>query len=97
MARRTKDWDKTLSEEMKNVEFAREFILALLEEGDTLQEALSKTIRAYGVKEFAQVSGLSDSNIVRSISPDHNPTEKTLSALLKPFGLRLSAQVDVVA
>ena len=82
MTRRSKDWDQGLAEDLSDKEFAREFIIAAIEEGMTLQEVLSKVIRCYGIREFAQVSGMAESNILRSIDSAYNPTQKTLSDLL---------------
>ncbi|HEY9758897.1 MAG TPA: hypothetical protein V6C97_27255 [Oculatellaceae cyanobacterium] len=90
MTRRSRDWNETLAEELRSPEFAREFLMAMLDEGFSLQEALAKTIRSYGVKEFARKAHMPSSNLVRSIDHQHNPTQKTLDRLLKPLGLRLA-------
>ena len=90
MAKRSRDWNEGLSEDLRDPEFAREFILASLEEGLPLQVVLGKSIRAYGVKEFAKKIKMASPNILRAIDPKHNPTQETLNRLLKPFGLRLS-------
>jgi hypothetical protein len=52
MARRSKDWNKGLAEDLQDPKFAREFLTAAVEGGVSLQMALSKVIRATGVKEF---------------------------------------------
>ncbi len=90
MARRTKDWNKGLAQDLKDQEFAREFLLAAIEEGIDLQHALGKVIRAMGVKEFADKIGMQSSNLLRAINPRHNPTQATINRLLHPFGLKLS-------
>ncbi len=90
MARRTKDWNEGLAEDLKNPEFAREFLLAAVEEGVSLQQALGKVIRAMGVKEFAEKVGMESPNLLRAINPRHNPTQATIDRLLAPFGLKLS-------
>jgi DNA-binding phage protein len=90
MARRTKDWNEGLAKDLKNPEFAREFLLAAVEEGISLQQALGKVIRAMGVKEFATKIDMESSNVLRSINPRHNPTQATIDRLLTPFGLKLS-------
>jgi DNA-binding phage protein len=95
MTRRSKGWDQGLAEDLRDQEFAREFIIASIEEGMTLQDTLGKVIRCYGVKEFAKISGLAESNILRTIDSSHNPTQKTLSELLRPFGLRISVAKEV--
>ena len=90
MARRTKDWNEGLAQDLKNPEFASEFLLAAVEEGVSLQQALGKVIRAMGVKEFAAKIGMESSNLLRAINPRHNPTQATINRLLGPFGLKLS-------
>jgi probable addiction module antidote protein len=90
MARRTKDWNEGLANDLKNPEFAREFLLAAIEEGVSLQQALGKVIRAMGVKEFAEKIGMESPNLLRAINPRHNPTQTTIDRLLAPFGLKLS-------
>lgn len=87
MARRTRDWQEGLAEDLKDPHFAREFLLAAVEEDISLQEALAKVIRCYGIKEFAKIVGLPSSNLSRAIDPRHNPTQETLNKLLRPFGL----------
>ena len=70
--------------------FAREFLLASIDEGVPIQLALGKVIRAMGVKEFATKVRMASPNVLRAISPRHNPTQATLNRLLKPFRLKLS-------
>ena len=90
MARRTKDWNEGLAKDLQNPQFASEFLLAAVEEGVPLQQALGKVIRAMGVKEFAEKIGMESPNLLRAINPRHNPTQATINRLLKPFGLKLS-------
>lgn len=88
--RRSRDWNEELARDLRHQEFAREFVLGLLDEGFSLQAALAKTIRAYGVAEFAAKTHMASPNVLRSIRAKSNPTQKTLEQLLKPFGLRLA-------
>ena len=90
MARRSRDWNSELAEDLKNPAFAREFLLAASEDGVPVQQALAKVIRATGVKEFGASVGMASPNVLRAIHPRHNPTQETLNRLLKPFRLRLS-------
>jgi hypothetical protein len=53
MARRSEDWNIGLANDLQDPAFAREFLLAAVEEGVPVQVALRKVIRAMGVKEFA--------------------------------------------
>jgi DNA-binding phage protein len=92
MARRSKDWNEGLARDLRNVEFAREFIVAGIEEGISLQAILSKVVRAYGVREFSKKIRMASPNVLRALSPRHNPTQQTLDRLLRPFGLRLSVK-----
>ncbi len=90
MARRSKDWNEGLARDLKNVEFARQFLIATLEEGTSIQVALGKIVRAYGIKEFAKKTKMAGPNLIRAINPKHNPTQETLNRLLKPFGLMIA-------
>ena len=90
MTRRSRDWDETLAEELKDKEFAKEYILACLEEGEDLQTTIGKVVRCLGVKEFAKKVKMASSNLLRAIDRRHNPTQETLNRLLKPFDLRLA-------
>src|SRR4051812_21335869 len=89
MAKRSKDWNEGLAEDLQDPEFAREFLTAAVEDGVPLKVALGKVIRATGVKEFSESVGMPSPNVVRAIHPKHNPTQETLERLLKPFGLRI--------
>ena len=90
MPRRSRDWNEGLAEDLRDEEFAREFLLASVEEGVPIQAALGKVIRAMGVKEFAEKARMASPNVLRVIGPRYNPTQATLNRLLKPFRLRLS-------
>ena len=90
MAKRSVDWNEGLAEDLRDPEFAKAFLLAAVAEGIAVQDALAKVIRAMGVKEYAALTGIASSNVLRSIRPNHNPTQNTLNRLLKPLGLKLS-------
>ena len=90
MARRSEDWNIDLAKRLHNPKFARAFLLATIDEGLTIQEALAKVIRAIGVTEFAAQIGMPRPNVQRAIRPQYNPTQGTLNRLLAPFRLRLS-------
>ena len=89
MARRSKDWNEGLAEDLQNPEFARQFLIAAVEDGVPLKLALAKVVRAMGVKEFSEGIGMASSNVLRAIHPRHNPTQETIERFLKPFGLRI--------
>jgi DNA-binding phage protein len=90
VARRSRDWNVGLAEDLRDPGFAREFLLASIDDGVDIQIALGKVIRATGVKEFAAKVHMASPNVLRAINPRHNPTQDTLNRLLRPFRLRLS-------
>ena len=89
MARRSRDWNTALAEDLEDPAFARGFLTAAVDHGVSVQQALGKVIRARGVKEFAGQVPMASPNLLRAINPRHNPTQDTLNRLLKPFGLKL--------
>ena len=89
MARRSKDWNVGLADDLRDLDFAREFLLAAFDEGVSVQRALSKVIRAMGVQEFGALVRMAGPNVLRAIHPQYNPTPETLNRLLRPFRLRL--------
>ncbi len=86
-------WNIELTKKLKNKSFAREFLLASMDEGIPIQEVLKKIISAYGVTEFAKMVDMAPPNILRAVDLRHNPTRTTLDALIKPFGLMLGLQL----
>ena len=95
MARRSRDWNVGLAQDLRDWEFARAFLLSAIDDGVPLQVALAKVVRAMGVKEFAAKVRMASPNLLRTLNPRHNPTQETLNRLLKPFRLKLSlAPID---
>lgn len=92
MPTRSGDWNEYLSGELKDFDFARTFLLELLEEGDDLQTALGRLIRGYGVKEYATLVKMEAPAVQRAIDPKHNPTKLTLERLLAPLKLSLGVK-----
>ncbi len=90
MTRRSNDWNEGLAQDLRDPDFAREFIMASLDEGVSLQVALGKVVRAYGVKEYAERTGMASPNLLRAINPKYNPTQQMLNRLLEPLGLQLT-------
>jgi len=50
VARRSRDWNEGLADDLQDPEFARQFLTAAVEDGVPLKLALAKVIRATGVK-----------------------------------------------
>jgi len=93
MARRSRDWNAGLAEDLRDLEFAREFLLAAIEDGVPLQRALGKVIRAIGVKEFSSKIRMASPNVLRAVNPRHRPRPETLDRLLRPFRLKVNITV----
>lgn len=89
MARRSQDWNVGLAHDLRDREFAREFLVAAIDEGLPLQVAIGKVVRAMGVKEFSARAGMPGPHVLRAVDPHYNPTQRTLTRLLAPLGLRL--------
>ena len=88
---RTVDWNIGLAKRLRDVEYARGFVLACQDEGLPVQVALGKVVRAFGVKEYAKKIQMAPSNLVRAVNPKTKSlTTKTLKQILKPLGLELS-------
>lgn len=90
MAKRSRDWNEGLAKDLRTKAFAREFLMAALDEGVSLQVALGKIVRAYGVKEYGAKIKIAGPNVLRAINPKYNPTQQTLNRMLEPLGLRLT-------
>jgi DNA-binding phage protein len=87
---RHRDWNEGLSQDLRDRTFAREFLLAAADDGASIQLALATAIRAIGVRKFAASVHMAPPTVLRAISRRHNPAQKTLNRLLRPFRLRLS-------
>ena len=82
------DW---LFEQLKDAQFAAEFINAASEDDDpkSYLTALRKVVEARGgMASIAEQAHLSRETLYRTLSSRGNPTIKTLSAVLKATGLK---------
>ncbi len=82
MARRTRDWNEGLAQDVRDPEFARDFLLAAMDEGVPIQTALGNVIRVMGVREFAEQARMASPNVLRAIHPRHNPGGAPAAVLL---------------
>ena len=85
--------DEWLSKKLQNANFAAEYLNAATEDDDpaTYLAALRKIAEARGgLSHIAQETGLSREALYRTLSSRGNPTVKTLTAILKVSGLKLS-------
>jgi probable addiction module antidote protein len=92
--------EQELAELRADKELAVEYLKAALEALDDPNDraggllALRTVAEAYGgLGAVAAEAGISRESLYRALSPKGNPTLKTLLAVLKTVGLRLSVQV----
>jgi probable addiction module antidote protein len=73
------------------------FLSDALQTGDSLyiSHAFGIVARAKGMARIAEETGLAREQLYRSFSENGNPTLKTLLAVMKTFGVELSAQPTV--
>lgn len=86
----------TVAELRANPEAAAAYIQVALEESEqeprVLLVALRHVAEAQGMQEVARRAGVNRESLYRSLSARGNPTVKTLAAVLRAMGLRLSAE-----
>lgn len=76
--------------------FAGEYLRAAMEQADqeggreALLSALRHAAEAQGMAQVAQRAGIQRESLYRALSPNGNPTLKTLVAVLEAAGLRLA-------
>jgi probable addiction module antidote protein len=75
--------------------FAAQYLNQILEEGGQgdLLVALRQMAGAFGgVKSIAEKSHLNINHLYRTLSADGNPELRSVTAILKAFGMRLAVQ-----
>lgn len=85
----------TIESFRKDPKFAAEYLNAILEDGDQkeLMVALRYIATAFGgVPKLAEQTALNATTLYRTLSPQGNPELKSLRALLKAMGMRLSVE-----
>lgn len=92
--------DAMLRELRADPEYAAEFVKVALEEMEDPETcaaallALRTVAEAYGMAKVAEEAGIQRESLYRSLSPSGNPTLRTLMAVMKAVGLRISAVPD---
>lgn len=89
--------DEWLLEQLKDAEFAADYLNAASEDEDpkTYLTALRKVVEARGgMASIAEKSHLSRETLYRTLSTRGNPTIKTLTAVLKATGLRFGVSAQ---
>lgn len=93
--------DAEIAELRADRELAVEYLKAAMESLDNPENraagllALRTVAEAYGgLASVAAEAGISRETLYRTLSPKGNPTLKTLLAVLKTVGMRLSVEAD---
>jgi len=84
-----------MMEKLKDPELACNFISEAIEEHDPeyLKVALGDIVKAYGVGDISEKSGISRQTIYKMLSESGNPTHKNLVAILDAIGLELTVKL----
>jgi len=87
--------DATVESFRKEPAFAAEHLNSILEDGDQqeLMLALRRMSKAFGgVQKLAGQAKLNTNTLYRTLSPKGNPELKSLRAVLKAMGMRLTVR-----
>ncbi|MBL6991858.1 MAG: hypothetical protein ISR65_18895 [Bacteriovoracaceae bacterium] len=95
---RSNSYDETLSQELKDPEFAQEYLLALTEDEDEpmdIEDALRLAITKMGTTDFAQIISEDKANVDKFIKGKRNLKEDTLNRYLSHFELKIKKTLEV--
>jgi probable addiction module antidote protein len=86
------NWEEDRLKLLKDIEVAREYIEACLEEGISLPVALADVVKAQGMTQVARKTHMALPNLMRAVKKGSNPTYDTLSRLLTGMGMSLTVR-----
>jgi DNA-binding phage protein len=93
MARKSRDWEEGLSDDLWNEPENRiHFIQALEEEGLSFIEAISRTVSVMGLTRYAEEIGMDKGNLCNALKPEGNPTVGTIERIIGPLGIQLGSR-----
>lgn len=87
---RSNSYNERFSHEIREPEYARSYILELLQNADEpmpLEDVLRLIARKMGTTDFADFVGERVQNIDKFIKGERHPKRETLDKFLRPFGL----------
>lgn len=91
MPKRTESYDKMLSEKLQDADYARDYLVYLVEEEEqTVEEALIILAQKMGEKEFAEFIGTSKQKVNDFVKGRRKATLAMLNKYLEPFELELN-------
>lgn len=90
MKKATRKFDA--AEYLDSPEMIAAYLEAAFEEGDMdlIRTALSDIIRAKGVQDIADATGLTRAALYKAVGQNGNPTLSTLLAMTRALGVKLS-------
>ncbi|OGQ91863.1 MAG: putative addiction module antidote protein [Deltaproteobacteria bacterium RIFOXYA12_FULL_58_15] len=99
MPKRTRRYEESLHEDLKDPDEAAAYLNAHLEDESADSDelfllALRDVAKAHGFTEVAQNAELGRESLYKALSATGNPRLSTLSSLLKVMGLRLAVEVE---
>ena len=97
---RSDSYDKKLSQKLRDLEFAQEYILSLVEDKDesmSVESALHFVIQRMGTTDFANLVDEDKGNVDKFLKGKRVLKEDTLNRYLEPFGLRIKKTLEKVA
>lgn len=91
MPKRTESYDKMISEKLQDADYARDYLIHLVEEEEkSVEEALIILAQKMGEKEFAEFIGTSKQKVNDFVKGRRKATLAMLNKLLEPFELELT-------
>jgi hypothetical protein len=98
--RRSNSYDENLSQKLKNLAFAQEYLLALVDADDKnaieIEDALRLAISKMGTTDFAKLVGDDKANVDKFLKEKRILKEETLNRYLRPFGLRVKKELKKI-
>lgn len=88
------EFSKHLKSKLLDPEFAAEYIVSAIEENDPdfLNQALADVVKAHGITDIADASGLARQAIYAMTSEEGNPTLQSINKLLNAVGLEIAVR-----
>lgn len=94
MPKRTKDFSEMLYEDLRDSEFALQFLTAFLDDPEASEadflRGLFHVVSANGLRGIAEAKDMSATSLYKALSGQRSPQLKTITRLLDALGLRLA-------
>lgn len=90
MPKRTKSFDEMFAKKLQDVDYARDYLIHLVEEEEmSVEQALATLAENMGQKEFAQLIGTTKQRVNEFVKGRQKPTLPLLNRYLEAFDLEL--------